>query len=195
MNKIQSVGVKKAEDEKSRIIAAAKEEAAKIVADAKAQAEELAKKAEANASASEARAKAAIQQAARDVVIALKTELLARLKAVVKNSLGQALTPDVLGKLVVELVKASAQKPGSNVELLLSQKDAAELENLVKGSLLANLQAKPVIKIGRDISAGLKLGFTGSDVYFDLSDEALSDIISEFVGPKLAALINPSKPA
>lgn len=196
LNKIQSEGVKKAEDEKSRIISAAKEEAAKIVADAQAKAEEFAKKASADAEASESRAKAAIQQAARDVILALKAELDVRLKAVVKDCLGQALTPDALARIVLEIVKASVQKPGvSGVELLVAKKDAEELEKIVKGGLLASLQAKPNISVGRGFGAGLKLGFAGSDVYFDLSDEALSDIICEFVGPKLAALLDPSKKA
>jgi len=197
LNRIQSEGVKKAEDEKSRIIAAAKEEAARIVADAKAKAEELSKKAEADAMASEARAKSAIQQAARDVILALKAELSVRLKAVVKDCLGQALTADALSKIVFEIVKNSSQgKAGeTNVELLLAKKDADELERIVKGGLLANLQAKTTISIGRNIGAGLKLGFTGSDVYFDLSDEALAEIICEFVGPKLTALLDPAKKA
>ncbi len=197
LNKIQSEGVKKAEDEKARIISAAKEEAAKIVADAEAKAADLAKKAALDATASESRAKAAIQQAARDVILALKAELNVRLKAVVKDCLGQALTPDALSRIILEIVKASVQgKSGiTGVELLLAKKDSEELERIVKGGLLSSLQAKPSISIGRGFGAGLKIGFTGSDVYFDLSDEALADIISEFVGPKLAALLDPAKKA
>jgi V/A-type H+/Na+-transporting ATPase subunit E len=196
LNRIQSQGVKKAEDEKASILATAKDEAAKIIAAATEKAETLVKKAEKDASASEARAKAAIQQASRDVVLALKAELSTRLKSVVKDCLGQALNADTLSKIIIEMVKAGAQgKTGVGVELLLAKKDSEELEKMVKGGLLANLQAKPVISIGRDFSSGLKIGFTGSDVYFDLSDEALSSIICEFVGPKLAALIDPSAKA
>jgi len=192
LNRIHSEGVKKAEDEKAKIIADAKAEAERIVSDAQAAAQEFQKKAEQAAASSEARAKSAIQQASRDVVIALKSELLAKLKAVVKDSLGQALTPAVLGNIVVELVKAHREKKPVGevgVEILLAKKDVEELEKIVKGGLLASLQAKPFISIGHGLGSGLKLGFTGSDVYFDLSDEALSAIICEFVGPKLAALI------
>ena len=194
LNRIQSEGVKKAEDEKARIISAAKEEADKIVADAKAKADDLVKKAEFDAKASESRAKAAIQQAARDVILALKAELSIRLKAVVKDCLGHSLTPDALSRIILEIVKASVQGKSevTGVELLLAKKDVEELERIVKGGLLANLQAKPNISLGRGFSAGLKIGFTGSDVFFDLSDEALADIISEFVGPKLAALLDPA---
>ena len=197
LNRIQSEGVKKAEDEKARIINAAKEEAAKIVADATAKAEETVKKAESEAAASESRAKAAIQQAARDVILALKAELTARLKAVVKDCLGQSLTPDALSRIILEIVKASLQGKAefTGVELLLAKKDSEELEKIVKGGLLANLHVNPTISIGRGFGSGLKIGFTGSDVFFDLSDEALADIISEFVGPKLAALLDPAKKA
>lgn len=197
LNRIQSEGVKKAEDEKARIVSAAKEEAAKIVADAKAKAEDIVKKAESDAAASESRAQATIQQASRDVILALKGELTARLKAVVKDCLGQALTPEALSRIILEMVKSGVQgKAGvTGVELLLAKKDSDELERIVKGGLLSSLQAKPEISIGRGFSAGLKIGFTGSDVFFDLSDEALADIICEFVGPKLAAVLDPARKA
>ena len=42
---------------------------------------------------------------------------------------------------------------------------------------------------GRGFSAGLKIGFQGGDVFFDFSDDALAEIICEFVGPKLAAVL------
>lgn len=196
LNRIHADGVKKAEDEKARILADAKAEAERILADAKAKAEEFSKKAEGDAAASETRAKATIQQASRDVVIALKSELLSRLRAVVKDCVGQAMTPDLMGKIVLEMVKSHREKNPSGelgVETLLTKKDLDEMERLLKGGLLANLQAKPEMSLGHDFAAGLKIGFKGSDVFFDFSDEALADMICEFVGPKLAAAINPSK--
>jgi hypothetical protein len=39
----------------------------------------------------------------------------------------------------------------------------------------------------------LKIGFKGSDVFFDFSDDAISDLICQFIGPKLTAMLNPEK--
>ncbi len=193
LNKIQSEGVNKAEEEKARIIASAKEEAAKIVADAKAKAEETVKKAESDAKSSEERAKAAIRQAARDVIIALKSDLDARIKAVAKDCLGKAVDADTLAKTVLEIAKSGSQDKG--IQAIVSEKDAAALESSVKGGLLANLKVKPLISIGKGFGSGLKVGFVGEDVMFDLTDDALAGLIGEFVGPKLAAIIDPAKKA
>ena len=55
--------------------------------------------------------------------------------------------------------------------------------------LLADLHARPKISVGHDFQAGLQIGFSGEDVFLDFSDDTLSEIICEFVGPKLAAVL------
>lgn len=192
LNKINSDGIQKAETEKAAIIAAAKTEAEKIIAAAKTKAEGIVKDAETNAVASEAKAKAAIQQAARDILIALRTNLQGRLSAVAKECAGSAMTPDLMGKIILEMVKSYREKHVSGeigVEVLLAKKDLDDMEKLLKGGLLAGLQAKGDISLGHDFAAGMKVAFKGNDVFLDFSDEALADILCAFVGPKLAAVI------
>ena len=60
---------------------------------------------------------------------------------------------------------------------------------LLKGSLLADLKANPVIRINADAASGLQIGFKDSDVFLDFTDEALCDVICAYVGPKLAAAL------
>ena len=96
LDKIHNDGIAKAEQEKEAIIAAAREEAARIVAEAKEQAENLKKTAQTEAQADHDKANAAIRQAARDAVIALKADLLAKLNAVVHSCIGDAMTPEVM---------------------------------------------------------------------------------------------------
>lgn len=189
LNRIQNDGLRKAESEREQIIAEAKAEAEKIVAEAKAQAAALEKQAAENAAAMQERAKITIQQAARDIVIGLKVELLERLRRIAKGSVEAAMTPQLMAQLIATMANAYTQNSANGIELILSQKDLDNLEQGLFASLNADLMAKSEFSLGNDFSAGLKIGFKDSDIFLDFSDEALADVICEFVGPKLAALI------
>jgi len=192
LERIQSEGVKKADDQKEQILSDAKAQAEKIIADAKNEAEALMKSADEAAGKSEARAKSAIQQASRDILLALKSDLQSRLEAVVKECAGAAMTPELMKKFVDEMVSAYKSKGvdvDAGVEVLLNQKDAEEMAKLLQGGLLNKLKATPEISISKDFTAGLQVGFKGDEVFLDLSDDALTDLVCAYVGPKLAALI------
>jgi len=192
LERIQEDGVKKADDQKNQIIEDAKAQAAEIVAKASNEAEALKKAAEEEAAKSEARAKAAIQQASRDIMLSLKSDLQTRLQAVVKGCVGDAMTPEQMKKFVDEMISAYKSQGGNveaGVEVLLNQKDAEEMEQLLKGGLLNILKQTPEISISKDFTAGLQIGFKGDEVFLDFSDEALTDLICAYVGPKLTALL------
>jgi V/A-type H+-transporting ATPase subunit E len=190
LNRIQEEGVRKADEEKETILSSAKNEAEKIIADAKAEADAIRKAAIDDAATSEARAKSAIQQASRDIILALRADLESRLNSVVKDSIGQAMTKETMGKILLEMVQAYRANSGKgepSLELILAKKDLDEMASYFQGSLVADLKSTPDLSLGHDLSSGLKIGFKGDDVFFDFSDEALADLICEFIGPKLAA--------
>ena len=191
LNRIHTDGIQKAEEEKAAILADAKKEAAKIIADAKAQAESDSEKAKALAAAEQDKAVKAIRQASRDAVIALKADLLAKLNAVARDCAAKAMTPELMGQIILEMAKAYAKNPASDagIELLLPQKEQAAVEGVLKGALLANLKANPKISLTGDFGAGLQISFADSEVFFDFSDEALADVLCKFVGSKLASVI------
>ena len=190
LDRINAEGVARAEAESNRIIAEAKAQAEKIVAEAKAQAEKAAEDAAEKAAVSEMRAKAAIKQAARDIVIALKSDLLAKLSAAVKECTSAALTKEVMGNIILEMAKGYAKNPDADdIRLLLSRKDAAIAEEFLKGTFLAELKARPVLNFTEDFAGGLQISFKENDVFFDFSDDALTEVLCKFAGPKLAEVI------
>jgi V/A-type H+-transporting ATPase subunit E len=196
LEKINEEGVKKAEETRNRIIGDAGIEAEKIVGDAKAKANDIAKKANADADTVRSRGDAAVRQAVRDIVITLRGELQNRFKNVVKESTAEAMTPDLMGKIILEMVKNYNVKNPSgeaDLKLILAQKDRDAMENLLKTSLVNSLKKTPEISLGQNFTAGIKISFKGDDVFFDFSDEAISEMICAYVGPRLAAVINPEK--
>ena len=196
LERIQKDGVEKANSERDKILADAKTAAEKIIADAEKKSDEIRKQSEKDVKRNEERAANTIRQAARDVILALNEELQKRLKNVVKECAGDAMTPEMMGKLILAMQEAYIADAGnaeSGIEILLNKKDLAEMEKLVKGALLENLKATPEISIGHDFTAGLKIGFKGNDLFFDFSDEVLSEIICTYVGPRLAGIIQDKK--
>lgn len=192
LNKIQTDGLKKAEDEKNIIIEDAKKQAAELVAKAKQEADELIKNAKISADSTQNRAEAAIKQAARDITIALKSDLLTRLQNVTKNCVGEAMTADLMSQLIMEMAKAQRAKSPTGelgLEVILAKKDLDAMSERLNGSLMKSLRTNPKISVGNDFTSGFQISFEGDDVFLDFSDEALSDIICEFTGPKLAAII------
>ncbi len=196
LEKINEEGVKKGEETKNRIISDAGIEAEKIISDAKAKADDIVKKAQLDSETVKSRGEAAVRQAVRDIVITLQGEILNRFKSVVKESTADAMTPDLMGKIILEMVKNYNIKNPSgeaDIELILAQKDIDAMEKLLKTSLVDSLKKNPSISLGQNFAAGIKLSFKGDDVFFDFSDEAISDMICAYVGPRLAAVINPEK--
>ena len=191
LDKIHNDGIAKAEQEKEAIIAAAKEEAAQIVAEAKAQAEILKKAAQTEARTDQDKANAAIRQAARDAVIALKADLLAKLNAVVHSCIGEAMTPEVMKQIILTMAQSYAKdaNAGESLEVLISKQQQEQTEAFLKEQLLKELKASPVIELTTDFNSGLQISFRDSDVYFDFSDDALAEVLCRFVGPKLTAVI------
>ena len=189
LEKIHHDGIAKAEQEKDAIIAAAKKEAAQIVSDAKAEAEAFKRNAENEIAADREKANAAIRQAARDTVIALKADLLAKLNAVVHSCIGEAMTPEVMKEIILKMASSYGKDNADSLEVLLSKQDQDRAEAFLKSQLAAELKADPTIKLTTDFNSGLQISFRDDEVYFDFSDEALAEVICKFVGPKLAAVI------
>lgn len=189
LERIQSEGIAKAEAEQKRILEEAEQKAKEILSDAKAKAAEIVKNAEEEASVSEKKGNAAVKQAARDVILSLQSDLQNRLEKLVRDSIGEALTPEVLAKIILSMSEKFMTQESSSLEVLLSKNDADALTAGLKAGLLAGLKAAPEIKVGGGMSAGLKIGIKGSDLYFDFSDDALTDVICSYAGPKVAAAI------
>ncbi len=194
LDRIQNEGFKKIEEEKRKVLSDAQKQASDIVAEAKKEAEDLMKKAKSDAEVEKQRAEAAIRQSARDIIIKLNEEMLLRVRNIVKDSISQAMTAGLMAEIIRKTVSAYiAEKDNReepNLEIMLSQKDLDSLGEKLHASLVNDLKIKPKIALGGDFAAGLQIGFKGSDVFLDFSDEAVADLICSYAGPKLAAIIN-----
>ena len=92
--------------------------------------------------------------------------------------------------VILEMAKNYSSSNGSvSAEILLSKKDQEQAQAYLMSRLLAALKADPEIHLTNDFNAGLQIAFRGNEVFFDFSDEALTEVLCKFTGAKLAAVI------
>ncbi len=196
LEKIKTEGLEKARAEKQRILNDARKEAEKIIDKANNDAELARKKADEDAENLRKRAETAVKQAARDIMLKLKGELQQRLENLVHDISAESMTPEFMGKLIKDMALAFSKNDSAadvRLELLVAPKDCEKLSKLLRGSLAKSFTEIPEVFGENDIGGGLKIGFKGSDVFFDFSDDAISDLICAYVSPNLAEILEPAQ--
>ena len=192
LKRINDEGVEKAEAEKDRILSEARENARQIVAKARKEAEGIVARASEEAALEKKRAGESVRQASRDVILALEGELQKRLRRLCRAAVGESMTADTMGRIVLEMSKkfAAGGKDAQGLQVLLGQKDLDAAGDKLMASLKKSLGKEPELMKSPNISAGLKVGAKGGDLFFDFSDDALSEILCSYLGPRLASILN-----
>lgn len=189
--KIQEQGLDKANAERAAIIKKAEQEAAEITAKAKAAADAMRRAAEEECASLTKRAESAVKQAARDIVLKLNVELKERLNAILQENTANAMTPELMGRIINEMAAAYIKdgKQEAKLEVLVSPKSLEEMNAALKGSLKDSFVKQPTLFADMELGGGLKVSVSGNDVFYDFSDDAITDIVAVYIGPRLAAIV------
>ena len=183
LEKIQHDGVEKAHAESATILAKAKADADALLKDAQAKADALVAKAEQDAQNFTTRAEKTIQQAARDVIIAVQTDVTKLLTNILAKDVAAALADEAqVSALVLEAVKALG---ADKAEVAVAAKLAAAL----KAQLAA--AACTGVTVGEDETAGVgfRVRLDEGRVEHDFSEAAIAAALGKRLRPELAALV------
>ncbi|MEA4862109.1 MAG: hypothetical protein AB7F40_01165 [Victivallaceae bacterium] len=191
LEKIQKQGLDKANAAHDEIIGKAKSEAEAVIAAATKEAEEIRRAAKAESESLTKRAEEAVRQAARDIIMKLEGELKSRLVAVVQENTVAAMTPELMASIISEMVKSYLANGGkvTALELLLSPKTLRDAAPALQTSLRQSFGIEPRLFPDMEIRGGVKVAINGSDVFYDFSDQAITDIVAAYIGPRLAAVV------
>jgi V/A-type H+-transporting ATPase subunit E len=191
LDRIDEEGLKKAEAKKSALLTQAQKEADAIVADAREQAEKIISDAGREAELLRQKSEQALRQASRDVLLEVRAVLTERVQQAVGELLRHSLDAKDLGAIVAQLCTAYLQNQGTenNIEVLLGAEQFSALEAAVKAQLAADLQKNCVLTPAKEISGGFKLVFSGQDVLYDFTDQALAEAIALHLSPRIAGII------
>ena len=192
LDKIQNEGVAKANAEAEKIINDAKVKAAGIVADAEAKAVAAKKQSEADAAVFQQRAEQAVKQAARDVLLSVKTDLDQTLQRVFLAKISEALTPDFLKGLITDVVRAYSASPDAKkgMDIALSPEQVKTLEEVVLKSAQQTAIAGGVrVAPNADVRAGFRVSLANGRIEYDFTAQAIQASLAKFLRPALAKII------
>ena len=185
IDKIKKDGIESAGEEASRIKNAAETEARRIVEAAKKEAADIVAKGKADAERDEKAGIAAVEQASRNLILAFKTEIEALLGKIISRETAKAYDSDALKAAIPEVVKGWAKNAGG-INVILGDSQLKNLEDWAKSALSAEIGKGVELKAGKNIAGGFRIGEKDGSAYYDFSEEAVAELLSAYVNPRLA---------
>lgn len=190
VNRIQKDGVESAEAQAAEIIRKAEEKAASIIASANSEADASLRKAQNEAARLEEAAVSAIKQAARNLLLSFRDGITAELDVLVKRQVTAAFSPELLKDLIPRTVSSWISTTGSDdIAVILSASDAEKLESVFMSSLKDHLSKGLVVRPDTTLSGGFHIGSRDGSSYYDFSAEAVADLFSSYLNPRVAAIM------
>ena len=189
IDKIKKDGIEEANKASEAIIQKAKEKSDLIGAESKKEAENIIENAKKEAQKLKANTESSLKQAARDLSLTLKSEIMALLDRGLKKKISTELSPEFLKDLIVKLVDKFSHKKGEGVEVLVSEKDKTKVEKLLLEALKAEAKEVVQIKVSKAIECGFRIGIKGENLYYDFTDETVLESLKEFLNPAISAML------
>ncbi|MCL2759754.1 MAG: V-type ATP synthase subunit E [Treponema sp.] len=192
IDKIKKDGIKAATEDANRIKAEADIEARRIVESAKKEAEDIISRGKQDAERSEKAGVAALQQASRNLVLAFRDEIQELLKKIISSNVSANYNGDVLKAVLPDLIKSWAAKNTGSLAVILPEGELSKLQGFFSDKLKAELNNGLEIKPNRKLDSGFHISNKEGSAYYDFSSEAVTELLSAYLNPKLAELLKES---
>ena len=190
IDQIKKDGVDAAETEADAILKSAKDEAEKIISNAKAEADKIMLNAKAENERMVKSSEDAIRQAGRNLLISFRESVAKELNAVVGEAESAAYSSENLAQLIVKVVENWVSKPDAeDISVILSADDLKELEQTLLSSLKDKMLKGVTLKSNDSLDGGFRIAVNESGAYYDYSAEAVVEMVSNYLSPKVTALL------
>lgn len=190
IEKIKQDGVKTAEAEAEAILKSANEKAEKIIADAKVEAEKLVLNAKQQNERTVKSGEDAIRQAGRNLLISFRESVTKELEAILNNGVLEAYSPKNLTDLIIKVVEAwSKNTEASDISIILNSNDLKEVEGTLLSALKEKMLQGVTLKANDNFDGGFRIAVNQGQAYYDFSAEAVVEMLSAYLSPKVSALL------
>lgn len=189
IEKINQEGIKAAEEKAQNIEAAAKQRADDTLAQAKLEAEEMIAAAKDRIRREDEKGKTLLAQAGRDLLLSLRKEINAMLGRIVVSGIQQALIPEALFKLLLEVVRNYSVGESSDITVFLNKEDLETLEKNFLHKLREETKEKIILRPAEEISGGFTISFDSGKSCYDFTDKTLAEYIGTYLKPKLNQIL------
>ncbi len=190
IDQIKKDGVEAAEAEAESILESAKSEAEKIIADAQAQADKILLNAKNENNRMVKSSEDAIRQAGRNLLISFRESVARELKAIVGENVAAVYSSDAFAQLITDAVKSWASKPDADdISVILNSRDLKSLEEILLAALKDRMLKGVTLKANDNFDGGFRIAVNNGAAYYDYSAEAVVDMLSDYLSPKVTALL------
>lgn len=188
--KIKQDGIEEARKASEDIIEKAKAEAEAIVKEAKVKAKRIEEQAKTSAAKLKSNSEDSLKQASRDLVLALKQELIALFGRILKQKCGEALSAEFMTGLITKIIDKWSPGDSAAWEVSVSKADKEKMAKLLTASLKKEAKAIIEVKVSKAIDKGFRIGIKGEDLHYDFTDQSILEALKEFLNPSLSAILD-----
>ena len=190
IDQIKKDGVEVAESEAKSIIDTAKAEAEKIISDAKAQAEKILADAKTENEKMVKSSEDAIKQAGRNLLISFRESITRELKAIINENVASVYSSDMFAQLIKNVVESWAEKSDTeDIAVILNSNDLKTFEEISLAALKERISKDITLKANDNFDGGFRIAVNNNGAYYDYSAEAVVDMLSNYLSPKVTQLL------
>lgn len=193
IEKIKKEGVEQARRNSEEILKEAQEKKKQVINNAEEKASLIIKEAEEKAAKLKDNSEKAIAQALRDAILSFKGEIKDILDNIIKREVQEALTDEFIADLIIKIAAAWTKDKKTALEIMVNQQDKKRLEELVLSKFKKELTSGITFKVNPNVSKGLYIGIKGEDVYYDLTDKAILEILKQYLRPFIIKIMESRK--
>ena len=195
IQKIKSEGIEEAESKSEEIIKEARLAASEILHKARQEAASITEEADENIRKKEGISKMALEQAARDIILSIRTSLTGIFNSLIKKEYQNVLSGKTLETVLVKIIEGwqKNEMGDADIELILSESDRDTLFEGFLSKLKEEIKSGIELKVHPDIEGGFRVGMKDRHVYYDFTDEAIADVLAEYLNPRFYDFIDSLK--
>ena len=194
IDQIKKDGVEAAESEAQAILKAAKDEAEQIILSANEEAKRILQEAKKENERMTKSSEDAIRQAGRNLLISFRESVTRELNAIVSENVTAVYSSDALAGLIISIVENWANKPDAeDIAVILNNQDLNKLEETLLAALKEKMLKGITLKANDNFDGGFRIAVNDGSAYYDYSAEAVVDMLSNYLSPKVTELLKEAK--
>ncbi len=190
IDQIKKNGVEVAESEAAAIVDAARAEAQAILAEAQSKADQMLSAAKAENERLLRVSEEAIRQAGRNVLLSFRESVTKELHAILNENVAAVYSSETFAELIMNVVQAWTDKGGKeDLSVILSESDLARLEETLLSAMKAKLLTGVILRASGQLDGGFRIAVQDGRAYYDYSPEAVVEMMSAYLSPKVTAYL------
>jgi len=194
IDQIKKEGVEAAEAEALAIVNNAKAEAEKIIADAKAEAEKMISNARTENERIVRSGEDSIRQAGRNLLISFRESVAREVNNILSENVSSVYSSDELTRLIVSAVEGwTSRTDAESITVIMNEDDLKALEASIVCELKQKMLRGVTFKAGDTFEGGFRIALNGDGAYYDYSAEAVVEMLSAYLTPKVKELLKEAR--